>query len=90
MWSDAGAPPMPCPPLLEGDSLLNLEMLDVAEKDPADPVPVSAPASLLQSLKRRNRSYRDPEEAAHLMGGLDLIWGRFSAVPPGFACSQGN
>ena len=49
---------------------------------------------LLQSLKRRDRlSYRyprepctsEPEEAAHLAGGLDYVWERFLSVPLGFA-----
>ena len=40
MWSNAGAPPMSCP-LLEGDGLLNVEMLDVAVKDPVAPAPAS-------------------------------------------------
>ena len=31
-------------PLLEGDSLLNVEMLDVAEIGPVAPVPASAPS----------------------------------------------
>ena len=49
-------------PPLEGDGLLSLGILDVAE----------------------------PEEVAHLEEGLDFIWGRFPAIPPGFACSQEN
>ena len=32
----------------------------------------------------------DPEEAAHLMGELGLIWGRFPARPPGFIHLQAN
>ena len=55
MWSGAGALPMSCP-LLEGYSLQNLEMLDVAEKDPV--APASAPAPLLQILKMKNRLCR--------------------------------
>ena len=57
MWSSAGALPMSCP-LLEGDGLLNLEMLDVAEKDHVASAQHLLLLSLFQSLKRRNRSYR--------------------------------
>ena len=32
----------------------------------------------------------EPEEAAHLAGGLDLIQGRFPSVPPGLAHLNAN
>ena len=54
MWSDAGTLPVSCP-IFEGDSLLNLEISDVAEKDPVASVPASTSAFLLQSHKRKNR-----------------------------------
>ena len=38
MWNSAGAPPMFFP-LLEGESLLSLEMLDVTEKEHVAPAP---------------------------------------------------
>ena len=44
MRNGAGAPPMPCP-LIKEDSLLNLDMLDAAEKDPMAPAPASTPSS---------------------------------------------
>ena len=80
-------------PLIEEDGLLNLEMLDVSEKDPVAPAPASAPSfptpdpeeeeQVIQISKESCTS--EPEEAAHSEGGLSLIWGRYPAIPPGFA-----
>ena len=84
-------------PLLEGGDLLNLEMLDIAEKDPVAPTPASASPTpepkeeeqiTLQVSKEPCTS--EPEEAAHSVGGLDLIWGRFPSVPLGIAHSHVN
>ena len=55
MWCGAGGLPMSCP-LLEGDGLLSLVMLDVAEKEPVAPAPAPAAFLLHQILKRRKRS----------------------------------
>ena len=77
---------------LEGDSLLNLKMLDVARKDPVAPAPASAPASSTPEPKEEEHitiwvpeepRHSEPEEAAHLAGRLDLVWGRFPSIPPG-------
>ena len=54
---------MSCPNI-EEYGLLNLEMLDVVEKDPVAPAPVSPPSSLTQILKRKNRSYKYPRNPA--------------------------
>ena len=81
MWSGAEVPPVSCP-LLEGDGLLKLEMLDIAEKDTVAPAPASAPSShtpepeekkqiTLQVPKEPCNS--EPEEVAHLVEGLDVI-----------------
>ena len=85
-------------PLLVGDSLLNVEMLEVAERGPVAPAPASTPASptpepeeeeqILQVLEEPCAS--QPEKAAHLMGKPSLVWGIFPARPPGFAHSQAN
>ena len=79
-------------------SLLNLEMLDVAEKDPMAPAPASAPSSPTPDPEEEEQVVQipkesctsEPEEAAHLEGGLDLIWGRYPAIPLGFAHLQVN
>ena len=71
-------------------------MLDVAEKDPmASASPPTSPIpdheeeeQIIQVPKESCAS--EPEEAAHLEEGLDLIWGRYPAIPLGFACSQAN
>ena len=82
-------------PILEADSLLNLERLDIAEKDPV--APASAPTSPTPSLEEEEQIIQipevscalEPEEAAHLEGGLD-IWSRYPAIPPRFVHSQAN
>ena len=79
--------------LIEEDGLLKLEMLDVAEKDPLAPTPASDPSSptpdpeeVEQVVPIPKESFTSgPEEAAHLEGGLDLIWGRYPARPLGSA-----
>ena len=88
---------MSCP-LIEEDSLLNVEMLDVAEKDPMAPAPASAlPSSTPDPeeeeqvvLIPKESCTSEPEEAAHWEGGLDPIWGRYPARPLGFAHLQAN
>ena len=81
-------------PILEGGGLLNLEMLDIAEKDPpaASASPTQKPKEeeqiTLQVPKELCTS--EPEEAAHSAGGLDLVQGGFPSVPPGFACLHVN
>ena len=86
-------------PLLEGDGLLSLEMLYITEKDPMTPAPASASASPTPKPKEEEQvtlqvpkepCTSEPEEAAHLVERLDLTWGRFLLVPPGFACSHAN
>ena len=83
-------------PPIEEDSLLNLEMLDVAEKDPVAPTPASAPSSPTPDPEKQviqipeESCTSEPEEAAHLEGGLDLIWARYPARPPGFVCFAGK
>ena len=80
--------------LIEEDGLLNVEMLDAAEKDPVAPVPASAPASPTpdpeeeeQVIQIPEESFAsEPEEDAHSEGGLDLVWGRYPAIPLGIAC----
>ena len=85
-------------PLIEEDSLPNLEILDVAEKDPMGPAAASAPSSPTPDPEEEEWVILIPEEyctleqeeAAHLEGGLNLVWGRYSARPLGFAHSQVN
>ena len=85
-------------PLLEEDGLLNLEMLHVAEKDNVAPAPSSAPASPTTDTEEKEQVIQIPkesctseqEEAAHLEGGLDLIWRRYPAIPLGFTHLQAN
>ena len=89
MWSSAGALPMSCP-LPEGDGLLNLEMLDIAEKDPvaralASPTPEPKEERQIIIQVPKEPCTSEPEEAAHLAGGLDYVWERFLSVPLGFA-----
>ena len=94
IWSGARAPPMSCP-LIEEDSLLKLEMLDVAEKDPVAPAPTSAPSSPSPDPEEEEQGVQIPEEycaseleeATHSEGGLDLVWVIYLARPLGFACS---
>ena len=67
---------MSCP-LLEGDSLLNLEMLDVAEKNPmspasASPTPEPREEEQITLQVPEEPCTSEPEEAAHSAGGLDL------------------
>ena len=60
-------------PFIEDDGLLNLKILDVAEKDPMAPGPASAPVSTTpdpedeeQGMQRPKESCTsEPEEAAH-------------------------
>ena len=82
-----------CPaPLIEEDSLLNLEILDVAEKDSMAPAPGSAPASPPPDPEEEEKVLQipeescasEPEQAAHMEGGLDLKWGRYPSIPLGF------
>ena len=89
MWSGAGAPPVPCP-LLEGGGPLNLEMLDIAKKDPIAPAPASASPTPEPKEEEeitlqvpRNPCASEPEEAAYLAGGLDFICVKFPSVPLG-------
>ena len=97
MWSHAGALPMSCP-LIEEYGLLNLEILDVAEKDPMTPAPASAasspppdPEEEEQVVLIPEESWTfEPEEAVPLEGGLHLVWGRYPTRPSGFAHSQAN
>ena len=83
-------------PLLEGDCLLNLEMLDVTAKDPVAPAsasvsPTPDPEKEEQIVQISEESCTsEPEEAAHSEGGLDLLQGRYPAIPLGFAHSQVN
>ena len=84
-------------PLIEDDGLLNMKMLDVAEKDPVTPAPASAPSSPTpgpeeeEQIQIPEESHTlEPEEVAHSEGGLDLTWGRHPIRPPGFAHSQLN
>ena len=80
-------------PLLEGDSLLNLEMLDIVKKDPMAPAPASAPASPTPESKEEEQILQvpeepcasEPEEAAQSVERLKLVWGRFPSIPPGFS-----
>ena len=68
-------------PLIEGESLLNLEMLDVAEKDTVATAPACAPASPTPDPEEEEQVIQipeqscasEPEEAACSEGGLDLI-----------------
>ena len=88
---------MSCP-LIEEDGLLNLDMLDVVEMDPVAPAPVSPPSSPTPDSEEEEQVMPIPEEsctseseeAAHLEGGLDLIWGRYPVRPLRFALSQAN
>ena len=84
-------------PLLKVGNLLNHEMLHIAKRDPVAPTPTSASPSpepkeekqsALQVPKEPCTS--EPEEAAHLVGGLDLVWRRFPSVPLGFDYSHAN
>ena len=77
---------------IEEDCLLNLEMLDVTEKDPMALAPVSAPSFPTpdpeeeQAILTAEESYTlEPEDAACLEGELTLIWGQYPARLPGFA-----
>ena len=84
--------------LIEEDSLLNLEMLDVVEKDPMAPAPASTASyptpypkeekQIIQIPKEPCTS--KPEEASHWEGGLDLVQGRYPAIPLGFTHTQVN
>ena len=97
MWSGTGALSMSCP-LIEKDSLLNLEMLGVVEKDPVAPAPASAPSSPTPDPGEEEQVIQipeesctsEPEETADLEGGLDLTWGRYPAIPLQFAHSKVN
>ena len=80
------------PPSLKEAVSLNLEMLDIAKKDPIAPAPASASPTpepkeeehiTLQVPKEPCTS--EPEEAAHSAGGMDHVWRRFPSVPLGFA-----
>ena len=80
-------------PLLEGDGLLNLETMDVAKKDPV--APASVPTSPTPDPEEEEQVTKEPctsepEEATHLEGGLDLVQGRYPAIPLRFASSQVN
>ena len=94
MWSGAGALPVSFP-LLEGDGLLNLEMLVFAEKDsitpaPAYPTPEAKEEEQVTLQVPEEPCTSVPEEAVHLVGRLDLVWGRFPSVLLGFAYSHAN
>ena len=65
-------------PLLEGGDLLNLEMLDVAKNDlvapasaSASPTPEPKQEEQINLQVSKDPCASEPEEAAHLMGGLD-------------------
>ena len=84
-------------PLIEDDGLLNLEMLDVVEKNPVTPAPTSALSSPTPDpeeeqviLIPKESCTSEPVEAAHSEGGLDLIQGRSPTRPLEFACLQVN
>ena len=73
-------------------------MLDVVEKDPVAPAPASAPSFPTPDPEEEEQVVQIPEEscisepgeAAHSVGGLDLIQGRYPARPPEFVCLQAN
>ena len=73
-------------PLIEEDSFLNLEMLDAAKKDPV--APASAPTSSTPDPEEEDQVIQvpeesctsEPEETAHLEGGLHLIPGRYPTI----------
>ena len=83
-------------PLIEEDGLLNLEVLDVAKKDPV--ALASAPASSTPNPEEEDwaiqvleESYTsEPEETVNLERGLDLVWGRYPTIPLGFGHLQVN
>ena len=50
-------------PLIEEDSLLKLEMLDVAENDTMAPAPTSAPSSSTPDLEEEEHVVQMPEES---------------------------
>ena len=68
------------------------------EKDPMAPAPASAPSSPTPDPEEEEQVMQvpegsctsEPEEAAHSEGRLGLVWGRYPAIPPGFACLQVN
>ena len=78
-------------PLIEESCLLNLEMLDVAEKDPVAPTPDSVTSSPTPDpeeeqviLAPEESCTLGPEEAASSQGGLTLIRGQYPTQPLGF------
>ena len=91
LWNSAGSLPVSYP-LLGGGSLLNLKMLDIARKAPASASPTPEPKEEEQTtlLVLKEPCAPEPEEAVHLAWELDLVWGRFPSVPPGFPHSCVN
>ena len=57
--------------------------------------PVSVPASSTPNPEEEDQVVQvpvesrtlEPEETAHLEGGLNLIWGRYPTILLGFGCS---
>ena len=68
-------------PLLEGVCLLNAGMLEVAKKGPVASAPASPPPFPTPELEEKKQMWQvpeephtsEPDEAAHLVGELDLV-----------------
>ena len=91
MWSGAGVLPVSCPPSLKEAVSWTWKcwMLPRGFHRSCYCIcfPYSKPKEEEQiTLQLPQEPFAsEPEEATHLAGGLDLIWGRFPSVPPGFA-----